>query len=194
MQARRQQKSQIELPRVYLSAILLWAAATPLLAFWIRIPSLFAEGIRHEQLTYIGLAVGLSLAILPLHLEGARRSFSTREALSDLAASAAIVLGTITACFLVSRLEGVPRSVPAIHFVLLAVGTGTLTFIPFCRDCGVPGNASVPDEASTSKSENRSLHTARTSYSHQVFLVFLLLFCMLVVWPLAHTTWVMWPS
>lgn len=114
--------------RVSLSAILLWAASTPLLAFWLREPAYFTNGLSPRQLGYVAAALALSIAVLPLRFEGVRHPFTVHSLGSTLATCAFIVLGTIAIDFAATRLEGVPRLVPLIHFLLLAAGAVALTY------------------------------------------------------------------
>lgn len=103
----------------------LWGAAAPLLAFLLRDFSAFAEHAIQGTLLYAVLAAGFTA--LAFAWFGLSRSvaqfFSTIDALNIVKASFAAVLLTVLVCFLISRLDTIPRSVPPIHFLLLVAGS-----------------------------------------------------------------------
>ncbi|MBX6426611.1 MAG: sugar transferase [Variibacter sp.] len=126
MRFRWRQRTSIDLPWINLSAlIILWAVASPFLAVLIRDPSILKTGAGKEPLIYAGVSAVVTIASFLWYRLGhsVSRFFSVAEALTIIKASAAAVLCTLIVCFLLTRLDNIPRSVPVIHFIVLAGGT-----------------------------------------------------------------------
>lgn len=126
MRFRWRLRTSIDLPWVNLSTlIVLWAAAAPFIALWLRDPQILSDGVRSEPLIYAITSAILSVAsFIWFRLgHGVSRFFSLADAILIIKASAMAVLCTLIACFLLTRLDNIPRAVPIIHFFVLAGGT-----------------------------------------------------------------------
>jgi lipopolysaccharide/colanic/teichoic acid biosynthesis glycosyltransferase len=111
--------------RVYLSLWdLFWAVVSPLIALYLR----DAEILRQPDWTVVGyywvLSSGFALvAFFALRLQdGMTRHFSVHEALDIAEAVLLAELMTCAALFTLTRLDGIPRSMPLIHGFILAGG------------------------------------------------------------------------
>lgn len=111
--------------RVYLSLWdLFWAVSSPGAALYLRDPDIFF----HTDWTVIGyywtLSAGFALlAFFALRIQdGMTRYFSVHEALDIAEAVLFAELMTCGALFTLTRLDGIPRSMPLIHGLLLAAG------------------------------------------------------------------------
>src|SRR5438445_2302490 len=111
--------------RVYLSLWdLFWALVSPILALYVRDAGLVLNTDWNVVGYYWVLSSGLALlAFFALRIQdGMTRYFSVHEAL-DIAE--AVLLAELMICgvmFTLTRLDGIPRSMPLIHGVLLASG------------------------------------------------------------------------
>lgn len=96
-------------------------AAATLLAFVVRDNFVFNEARVSAALPYLGLTLAAAVVAIPLFQ--LHRSVWRFSALVDylyvLVASAAIVIPTVTFAFALNRLEGVPRSIPVIQFLMI---------------------------------------------------------------------------
>lgn len=102
----------------------MWGVAAPILAFLLREPSSFDPGLWQYSLFYVllaGIFTVITFGWFRLS-HSVAQFFSVVDALSLLKASVAAVLLTTLTCFMVNRLENIPRSIPIVHFVLLAAG------------------------------------------------------------------------
>jgi lipopolysaccharide/colanic/teichoic acid biosynthesis glycosyltransferase len=111
--------------RVYISLWdLFWAAITPAIALYLR----DADIVRHTDWTVVGYYWSFStafalLAFFALRIQdGMTRFFSVHEALDVAEAVLFAELMTFGALFTLTRLDGIPRSMPLIHGLLLAAG------------------------------------------------------------------------
>jgi lipopolysaccharide/colanic/teichoic acid biosynthesis glycosyltransferase len=101
-----------------------WALISPFLALYVRDANLFL----HWDLATIGLyalvCAGFSLVAFFVFRvgDGVIRYFSVHDALDVLKAVAFAELMTCGVLFSLTRLEGVPRSTPIIHALVLAAG------------------------------------------------------------------------
>jgi lipopolysaccharide/colanic/teichoic acid biosynthesis glycosyltransferase len=111
--------------RVYVSIWdLFWALISPLLALYLR----DADIVLHTDWSVVGYYWGLSagfalLAFFALRIQdGMTRFFSVHEALDVAEAVLFAELMTCGVLFTLTRLDGIPRSMPLIHGLLLAAG------------------------------------------------------------------------
>ena len=111
--------------RIYLSLWdLFWAVVSPILALYLRDPELIFR-IDHSVIGwYWLLSSGFALlAFFALRLQdGMTRYFSVHEALDIAEAALFAELMTFVALFTLSQLDGIPRSIPLTHGLLLAAG------------------------------------------------------------------------
>src|SRR4051794_28969414 len=111
--------------RIYLSLWdLLWALISPLAALYLRDVDLLSHTDLSAVAYYWVFSSGLSLlAFFALRIQdGMTRYFSVHEAL-DIAE--AVLLAELMTCgvmFTLTRLDGIPRSMPLIHGLLLVAG------------------------------------------------------------------------
>ena len=105
----------------------LWALVSPLLALYFRNAQILSVNGLVDVALYCSLSILFSLisfAAFRIH-EGMTRYFSVHDAL-DVAKSVILaVFLTFIALFAITRLDGVPRSVPLIHGLVLGVGLVT---------------------------------------------------------------------
>jgi lipopolysaccharide/colanic/teichoic acid biosynthesis glycosyltransferase len=97
------------------------AGAATIMAFVVRDNFIVSDSRLWAVLPYLGLT--LAVSILTIALFGLDRSVwrfsSFVDALYVVAASATIVITTVTFAFALNRLDGVPRSIPVIQFLLM---------------------------------------------------------------------------
>src|SRR6201984_3399698 len=111
--------------RVYLSLWdLFWAVVSPVLALYLRDPGIVFHGewdvLGYYWLFSSGFAV---VAFVALRLKnGMTRYFSVHEALDIAEAALFTEIMTFVSLFTVTRLDGIPRSMPLTHGLLLAGG------------------------------------------------------------------------
>jgi lipopolysaccharide/colanic/teichoic acid biosynthesis glycosyltransferase len=105
---------------------LLWTLTCPGLALYLRDPSLIFNLLNADWgvVYYWLLSAGFSiLALFAFRLQdGMTRYFSVHEALDIAEAVLFAELMTFAALFTLTHLDGIPRSMPLIHGLLLAVG------------------------------------------------------------------------
>lgn len=125
MRFRFKSRTSADLPWVNIATLdLLWGVIAPILALASRDIDLFS----HEQLTtsliYIGVSSVLTAAsFIWFRLShSVSRYFSVDDALNVVKASAVAVGLTVVVCFLLWRLDNIPRLVPLVHFAVLAIG------------------------------------------------------------------------
>jgi lipopolysaccharide/colanic/teichoic acid biosynthesis glycosyltransferase len=130
--------------RVYLSLWdLSWALASPILALYLRDASMFG-GTDWGVIGYYWLlsASFALLAFFALRIQdGMTRYFSVHEALDIAEAVLFAELMTTAALFTLTRLDGIPRSMPLIHGLLLATGiiaVRMLVRVVFSQDDEIP--------------------------------------------------------
>ena len=110
--------------RIYLSIWdLSWALTAPILALYLRDPNVIFNS-DSSALTYWVLSAGFSvLALFAFRLQdGMTRYFSVHEALDIAEAVLFAELMTFAVLFTLTHLDGIPRSMPLIHGLLLAAG------------------------------------------------------------------------
>ena len=102
----------------------IWAAASPVLAIFFRDGDLFSPDRIYVTLIYCLISFGFSLGAFLLFRirDGMADYFSVNDALDVAKAVAVAELLTILILFTVTRLEGIPRSTPIIHALILAAG------------------------------------------------------------------------
>src|SRR5262245_32297872 len=111
--------------RVYLSMWdLFWALASPILALYLRDSEILFRAdwsvIGYYWLFSSGFAL---LAFFAFRLQdGMTRNFSVHEALDIAEAVLFAELMTFVALFTLASLDGIPRSIPLVHGLLLASG------------------------------------------------------------------------
>src|SRR6516162_4508343 len=111
--------------RVYLSLWdLFWAVTSPVLALYLRNTEMPFPGEWIGLVYYWILSSGFALvAFFALRIQdGMTRNFSVHEALDIVEAVLFVELMTCAAMFTITRLDGIPRSMPFIHGMLLAGG------------------------------------------------------------------------
>jgi len=111
--------------KIYLSLWdLFWAAASPPVALYLRDPDILLRDDLTPALYYCLLTTGFALlAFFALRIQdGMTRHFSVHEALDIAEAVLFAELMTCAALFTLTRLDGIPRSMPVIHGLLLAGG------------------------------------------------------------------------
>src|SRR5438132_11605424 len=134
--------------RTYLSLWdLLWALASPFLALVIRDTSLVPTADWNVVAYYCVASSGFALlAFFAFRIhDGMTRHFSVHQAL-DLAE--AVLLAELLTCavmFTLTRFDGVPRSMPLIHGVLLLAG---LISARLCVRIAVGGTDQLPNHQS----------------------------------------------
>jgi lipopolysaccharide/colanic/teichoic acid biosynthesis glycosyltransferase len=103
---------------------LIWGALAPAIALVARDPVLFSWSQLDSSLIYVGVSALLTAAsFIWFRLShSVSRYFSVDDALSVLKASAVAVGVTVVICFLLWRLDNIPRSVPITHFAILSAG------------------------------------------------------------------------
>src|SRR6266487_3822523 len=111
--------------RVYLSLWdLFWALVSPVLALYLRDADIVFRGDWNVLGYYWLFSSGFALvAFIALRLQdGMTRYFSVREALDISEAALFTELMTFVLLFTLTRLDGIPRSMPLTHGLLLATG------------------------------------------------------------------------
>ena len=123
--------------RIYLSICdLVWALTSPLIALYLRDAEIIYRGDWTQVAYYTGISAGFALiAFLVLRIQdGMTRHFSVHEALDVVEAVLFAELMTLAAMFTLTRFDGIPRSTPLIHGLLLASGLiATRLFIRMVR-------------------------------------------------------------
>src|SRR6266481_9684080 len=119
--------------RVYVSLWdLTWAAASPIVALWLRDgDGLLLRADWNAVGLYWALASGFALlAFFALRIQdGMTRYFSVHDALDIAEAVLFAELMTTAALFTLTRLDGIPRSMPLMHGLLLATGVIAVRFL-----------------------------------------------------------------
>ena len=111
--------------RIYLSIWdLSWALTSPVLALYLRDPNVIFNPDPTCLTYYWVLSAGFAiLALFAFRLQdGMTRYFSVHEALDIAEAVLFAELMTFAALFTLTHLDGIPRSMPLIHGLLLATG------------------------------------------------------------------------
>ena len=111
--------------RIYLSIWdLSWALTAPVLALYLRDPNVIFNSDSSALTYYWVLSAGFSvLALFAFRLQdGMTRYFSVHEALDIAEAVLFAELMTFAVLFTLTHLDGIPRSMPLIHGLLLATG------------------------------------------------------------------------
>jgi lipopolysaccharide/colanic/teichoic acid biosynthesis glycosyltransferase len=123
--------------RIHLSICdLLWALLSPLAALYLREADILYRDDWNGVALYTGMSAGFALlAFLVLRIQdGMTRHFSVHEALDIVEAVLFAELMTLAALFTLTRFDGIPRSMPLIHGLLLAGGLiGTRMVIRLIR-------------------------------------------------------------
>jgi lipopolysaccharide/colanic/teichoic acid biosynthesis glycosyltransferase len=104
-----------------------WGGISPVLAFLLRDGTVYRPGLVAE---YCGIALLASLLIFQWFRTGSpiARFYSMRDAVELLKACALVAALSAVGLFLLSRLEEAPRSIPILHFFLLAFGLLAVRF------------------------------------------------------------------
>ena len=111
--------------RTYLSMWdLFWALVCPLLALYLRDIDIQSNTDWSVLVYYWALSAGFSIvAFFAFRLQdGMTRYFSVHEALDIVEAVLFAELMSFAVLFTLTRLEGIPRSIPLVHGLLLAFG------------------------------------------------------------------------
>ena len=112
--------------RVYLSLWdLFWALFSPILALYLRDASILSPSTDWTVVAYYWvLSSGFALlAFFALRIQdGMTRHFSVHDALDIAEAALLAELMTFGVMFTLTRLDGIPRSMPLIHGIVLLVG------------------------------------------------------------------------
>jgi lipopolysaccharide/colanic/teichoic acid biosynthesis glycosyltransferase len=101
-----------------------WGAAAPLLALYLRGTYLLSAQGTESVVFYCGLSFVFALiSFLALRVgDGIPRHLSLHDAFNILKATVAAALATTVVLFSLTRLEGIPRSIPVLQALLLAAG------------------------------------------------------------------------
>src|SRR5262245_3302287 len=101
-----------------------WAIVSPLLALYLRdAPALSYDGL-FPALLYCSLSVLFSLiafSAFRIHA-GMTRYFSVLDAIDVTKAVVAAALATYVVVFMLTRLDGIPRTTPIIHALIMLAG------------------------------------------------------------------------
>lgn len=111
--------------RIYLSLWdLLWALASPILALYVRDAEILSQADWSIPTYYWALSSGFALlAIFAFRLQDSMtRHFSVHELIDIAEAVLFAELMTCAVLFTLTRLDGIPRSTPLTHGLLLAAG------------------------------------------------------------------------
>src|SRR3954470_11238170 len=111
--------------RIYVSVWdLFWAATSPVLALYLRNPELVLYPDWNVAGWYWALSTGFALiAFFAFRLQdGMTRYFSLQEAIDVAEAVLFSELMTFLALFTLTRLDGIPRSTPLTHGMMLFAG------------------------------------------------------------------------
>jgi lipopolysaccharide/colanic/teichoic acid biosynthesis glycosyltransferase len=125
MKYRFKPRTSTDVPWINLSTLdLLWGILAPVLALWLRDPNLLSTQQLNDSFIYVFIsAVFTSICFVWFRLShSVSRFFSVNDAMMVIKASAIAVSSTAVACFLLTRLDNIPRSVPIIHFMVLVAG------------------------------------------------------------------------
>lgn len=125
MKFRFKRRTSTDVPWVNLYVLdLLWGALAPAVALWLRDPGFFSSERIVDSLLYVGISVTFTSVIFVWFRlsHSVSRFFSVHDAVLVIKASATAVALTTVVCFLLTRLDNIPRSVPLIHFMVLAAG------------------------------------------------------------------------
>jgi lipopolysaccharide/colanic/teichoic acid biosynthesis glycosyltransferase len=97
------------------------AFIAPILALYLRDPGLFGSVDSGEIAIYVSVGGGVSILFFILFrlAHGLPRYFSFRDAIEIAQGSACAAAVTAALLFSFTRLEAIPRSIPAIHFLVL---------------------------------------------------------------------------
>lgn len=100
------------------------AFLAPIVAFWLRDAPVLSRVDPAPIVIYVGAATCLSiLFFVQFHVaHGLPKFFSFHDAIQITKASASTVTATAIIIFTFTRLEEIPRSIPAIHFLILTAG------------------------------------------------------------------------
>ena len=100
------------------------ACASPILALYVRDAYILTPKLASTVALYWAISVSFSLiALLVFRLhDGISRYFSVHDALDGMKAAAFSQLMTTVVLFTFTRLDGIPRSTPIIHALILGVG------------------------------------------------------------------------
>jgi lipopolysaccharide/colanic/teichoic acid biosynthesis glycosyltransferase len=123
---------------------LFWAASCPIAALYLRDPSIVLKGDWNVVGSYWLLSTGFAiLAFFAFRLQDTMtRYFSVHEALDIAEAVLFAQLMTFLALFTLTRLDGIPRSTPVTHGLLLLAGLVAARMfmrIVFSEDDAAPG-------------------------------------------------------
>ena len=118
-----------------------WGGASPLVAFLLRDGTIYSPTVVSA---YCGISFLASLLVFQWFQTGSpiARFYSIRDALELLKACALVAALSAVALFLFTRLEDAPRSIPILHFLLLASGLLAVRILArlrgLGRDAGTP--------------------------------------------------------
>ena len=106
------------------AADVFWAALAPPLALYLRDAYILSAEGAETAVLYCALSfVFTILAFLTFRIsDGISRYFSAHDAISVVKAAAAAGLTTSLILFTLTRLEGIPRTTPILHALILMVG------------------------------------------------------------------------
>jgi lipopolysaccharide/colanic/teichoic acid biosynthesis glycosyltransferase len=138
--------------RVHLSASdVLWAALAPPLALYFRDAYILSADGAETAVIYCGLSFAITiLAFLTFRIgDGISRYFSVHDAIGIIKAVAVAGLTTSVILFTFTRLEGIPRTTPILHVVILAAGLLITRAVMMVRDR--PGQISNTTDPSTAE-------------------------------------------
>ena len=111
-----------------------WAALAPPLALYFRDAYILSAQGAETAALYCGLSFAVTiLAFLTFRIgDGISRYFSAHDAIGVVKAVAAAGLTTSVVLFTLTRLEGIPRTTPILHVLILAAGLLITRTAPAC--------------------------------------------------------------
>jgi lipopolysaccharide/colanic/teichoic acid biosynthesis glycosyltransferase len=113
-----------------------WAALSPLLALYLRDAFILSKDGATQAILYCLISFAFSMiAILAFRLnDGISRYFSVSDAINVVKAVCTAAFMTALFLFTFTRLQGIPRSTPVIHALILASGLITVRALALLRD------------------------------------------------------------
>ena len=129
---------------------LFWAAASPLLALYFREAYILTSQGAPLVVLYCSISFVFSLiAFLAFRIsDGISRYFSAHDAFNVIKAVLASGLMTSLVLFTFTRLEGIPRSTPILHCLILAAGLLTARTVMMLLDQKEQVAGELPDHLS----------------------------------------------
>ena len=136
MKLRGHVRTSVDVPWLNLGKLdLAWGGIAPCIVLLIRSEHQF----DHDQIVNSLIYIGVSIVVTSICSFGFRinhrvsRYFSVDDAIAIFLSSAIAVTVTVLICFLWIRLDNIPRSVPVLHFLALALGNISVRMLRYKR-------------------------------------------------------------